>query len=119
MTWPLLEPVDRIALGLSLCLLLLVIGLVRSWSLSRNLQIVQTELREKLSKQTLHLGEMQHRLDRLEEVSEAQEADERNRHDDGVVEILGSLLQFNESLRAPSVRQGDGKAIPKSTGEAS
>jgi hypothetical protein len=116
-TW--IDLLDRTALGISACVLLLVIGLARSWSLCRSLRTVQAELREQLSEQVHHLGDLQHRLDRLEEVSSAQEADERIRHDDGVVEILDSLLHFNESLRVPSVHQRDGQAIPESPGEAS
>jgi hypothetical protein len=45
------------------------------------------------------LGELADRLDRLERLSDAREQDDRHHHDGDVVEVLGALLELNDSLR--------------------
>lgn len=99
MNWLPFESLDRALLGISLCLLLLLAGLVRSWSLLRVLQTAQRELEERVSNQNFRLEHLQHRLDRVEVFSEAQQADARTHHEEDMVEVLDSLLRFNESLR--------------------
>jgi hypothetical protein len=102
MTWLPLAPLDHVLLGVTVCFLLVVIGLARSWSLCHDLRGAQAELDVRLSEQALRLEVLQQRLDRVATVSEAQESDERSRHDEGVVELLGSLLKVNEALRSSS-----------------
>lgn len=100
MTWLLLEPLDRVLLGIAVCFLLVVIGLARSWSLCHVLRGAQAKLEVRLSEQALRLDDLQQRLDRVVTVSEAQESDERSRHNEDVAELLGSLLKVNEALRS-------------------
>lgn len=110
MSWLLFESVDRVLLGISLCVLLLLAGLVRSWSLLRGFQAAQTELEERAADQSSRLEHLQRRMERVEVVSEARQADARIHHEEDVVEVLDSLLRFNESLRPSSrgaSRSGD------------
>jgi hypothetical protein len=45
------------------------------------------------------LANLADRLDRLERLNDAREQDDRYQHDGDVVEVLGALLQLNESVR--------------------
>ena len=99
MSWISLEPLDRALIAIVLCLLLLVLGMSRAWILIHRLRVKNAEIDELAATQSLQIEELRRRLARMEGVSQAQEADERGRHDEGVSELLGSLLQWNESLR--------------------
>lgn len=98
----LLDPSLRALLGLSVCLLLLLAGLARSWSMGRGLRMEQAALAARVADQELRLEQVQQRLERVEDVGEAQVSDARTRHGEDVVEVLDSLLRLNESLRPAS-----------------
>ena len=81
---------------LCLAILLTTAGLIRAWGLV-------SRLRQGLERSLAQFGD---RVGHLEEVSKALEGDERSRHDGDLVGLLGSLLQYNEALRAPRPRAG-------------
>jgi hypothetical protein len=81
---------------LCIAILLTTAGLVRTWSLLWS-------LRRWLEQSLTQVGT---RVGRLEEVSRVFEVDERIRHDGDVADLLNSLLQYNEAIRAP-LHRGD------------
>ncbi len=99
MSWSSLEPLDRAFIAIAACLILLLAGVVRTWALSHRLMKRNLEVNGLIADQALQIEDLRHRLIRLESVSQAHEADERKRHDEGVATLLESLLDFNESLR--------------------
>ena len=106
MIWTDFFPVDLALLGLALYTVLLLILQLLTWR----------RLRSELAERTAQLATLQERITRLEKVSEAKEVDARVHHEEDVVELLGSLLEFNESLRGP--RKGR-RSEKKIDGEAS
>lgn len=106
------DPLMKVLLCLSACLLLLLAGLARSWSKVRELQLEQTALAAHVAGQEHRLEQIQQRLERVEDVGEAQVSDARVRHGEDVVEVLDSLLRLNESLRPAS-------GLSEHTGDAS
>lgn len=114
MSWISLEPLDRALIAIALCLLLLVVGMGRTWILIHRLRAKNAGMDELAAGQSLQIEHLQRRLARMEGVSQAHEADERGRHDVGVAELLGSLLQWNESLRSsPGVDSGSKAAASR------
>lgn len=94
-----LAPLDRMALFVAICLLLLAAGLLRSWSLCHSVRARQAEIETRTIDQVRRIEDLQRRLDHVEGFTSAQEEDARSQHDDSVAEVLGSLLDLNESLR--------------------
>lgn len=78
--------------GLAFSTLLLAVALWWTW---RSLY----QLRLKEAEQQRRQEDIERRLQRLQMVSEAQEEDERVRHDEDIKEVLESFLEYNESLR--------------------
>jgi hypothetical protein len=114
-SWSSLEPLDRTAIAVGLCLLLLVLGLSRAWILIHRLRSKTAGIGELAAALGLQIEDLKRRLARIEEMSQAHEADERGRHDEGVTELLGSLLQWNESLRGSPGADAHGRAAAGKT----
>jgi hypothetical protein len=112
-TWISLEPLDHAVIALALCLLLLVVGVTRTWLLIHRLGAKNAEMDELFAAQGLQIEDLKRRLARMEGVSQAHEADERGRHDEGMVEMLDSLLQWNESLRGSPGAAGGKAAVSR------
>ena len=105
---------DRATLAIGGCILLLAAGLLRAWSLSHHLHASHEDLVRSVDDQRASLDELRLRLDHIQRFSDAQKEDTRSRHDGEVVEMLGSLLQLNESLRRSHA--GEAVAPPRSKG---
>ena len=95
-------PLDRQALAVLVWLAVLSLGLVRTWLADRGVRAAQADLESRAVGQGLLLADLRRRLDRVEEFRQAHESDARVQHEEDVVEVLGSLLRFNESMRTSS-----------------
>jgi flagellar biosynthesis/type III secretory pathway M-ring protein FliF/YscJ len=102
--WTAVFPIDWAFFGLALYIFaLLVLQL-----------LMHSGLRRERRRRDGQVEALEKRIVRLEKVSDAKETDERVKHDEDVVGLLGSLLDFNESLRRP-----DSGSTDKSREEAS
>jgi len=92
-------PATRWGLGGALCVLLLL-GLLLAWNRTHRLEGARQAAAARMDDLQARMRDAEERLAALERVQEAQVSDARRRHDDGVSELLGSLLHLNEEIRS-------------------